>query len=143
MNGSGNGRVETILVVEDAEPIRKMVCSMLSFSGYNCLEAADGKEALRIVKTSPNAVDLILTDILMPHMNGTDLAREVSSLRPDLPVIFMSGYSDDPVVRTLEGSPALFLPKPFTATALTDKIRTVLDRRYAPRPDGARTRSAQ
>jgi CheY-like chemotaxis protein len=134
--------METVLVVDDAEQIRKMVCSMLSFSGYKCVEAADGTEALDIVKDAPDSVDLILTDIVMPEMGGPELARQVAMLRPDLPIVFMSGYSDDPVVRTLEHSPALFLPKPFTAAALTEKVRAALDRPWTGVP-GAQTSSAQ
>jgi two-component system, cell cycle sensor histidine kinase and response regulator CckA len=135
-------RLETILVVEDTEPIRRMVCSMLCFSGYNCLEAADGREALRIVQRDPGLLDLILTDVVMPEMGGPELAVQVGALRPDLPIVFMSGYSDDPVVRTLERSPALFLPKPFTATALSDTVRAALQREPSGLQD-AQTNSAQ
>jgi CheY-like chemotaxis protein len=127
MHSSEEARLETILVVDDAESIRRMVCSMLSFSGYRCLEAGDGEEALRIVEQGPGELDLLLTDILMPHMGGAELARSVAGLRPDLPIVFMSGYSDDPVVRSLERAPGLFLAKPFTATALTEKVRSALD----------------
>lgn len=142
MNGSDCARSETILVVEDAEPIRKMVCSMLSFSGYNCLEAADGREALGVVLEDPESLDLIVTDILMPEMGGAELARKVAVVRPDLPIVFMSGYSDDPVVRTLERSPALFLPKPFTAAALSEKVRAALDLPWDGLPE-ARSSSAK
>jgi len=141
MDTSAGGQLETILVVDDAEPIRKMVCSMLSFSGYHCLEAADGHEALGIIKESRESVNLVLTDIVMPEMGGTELARQVAELRPNLPIVFMSGYSDDPVVRTLESS-ALFLPKPFTAAALTEKVRAALDSPWTGVP-GARITSAQ
>ena len=142
MGNTEEARLETILVVDDAEPIRKMVCSMLSFSGYTCLEAADGHEALAIVRDAPGSVDLVLTDIVMPEMGGPELARQLAELRPDLPIVFMSGYSDDPVVRMLEHSPALFLPKPFTAAALTEKVRAALDNPWTGVP-GAQITSAQ
>jgi CheY-like chemotaxis protein len=142
MGSSESAQLETILVVDDAEPIRKMVCSMLSFSGYNCLEAADGQAALTLIRESAVSVNLVLTDIVMPEMGGTELARQVAELRPDLPIVFMSGYSDDPVVRTLEHSPALFLPKPFTAAALTEKVRAALDNPWTGVP-GAQITSAQ
>ena len=142
MGSSERAKLETILVVDDAEQIRKMVCSMLCFSGYTCVEAADGLEALGMVRNEPGSVNLILTDIVMPGMDGPELARQVAALRPDLPIVFMSGYSDDPVVRTLEHSPALFLPKPFTAAALTEKVRAALDRPWTGVP-GAQTSSAQ
>jgi CheY-like chemotaxis protein len=142
MERSEAGRPESILVVDDAEPVRKMVCSMLSSSGYQCMEAADGAEALCIIKEGSEPVDLILTDIMMPRMGGTELACRVAALRPDLPIVFMSGYSDDPVVRTLESSPALFLPKPFTAAALNEKVRAALDNPWTGVP-GAQITSAQ
>jgi len=123
-----NGRNEVILVVEDAETIRKMVCAMLTQSGYRCLDARDGKEALQLVQGAPDAIDLVLTDVMMPNMGGPELARRLAGLRPDLRIVFMSGYSDDPVVRTIERSPSIFLPKPFTAATLMEIVRQTLDR---------------
>ena len=142
MDSSKPAQLVTVLVVDDAESIRKMVCSMLSFCGYHCVEAADGQQALHILKEAAEPVDLVLTDIVMPEMGGTELAREVAAIRPTLPIVFMSGYSDDPVVRTLENSPALFLPKPFTAAALTEKVRAALDNPWTGVP-GAQTTSVQ
>jgi CheY-like chemotaxis protein len=142
MDSSANERLQTILVVEDVEPIRKMICSMLCFSGYNCLEAADGAQALGIVQMESQELHLILTDVVMPEMSGTELARHVASLRPNLPIVFMSGYSDDPVVRSLEHTSSLFLAKPFTASALADKVRNALGRPWCGLPD-VRSRSAQ
>lgn len=126
MKGSETGHSRTILVVEDLETIRRMVCSMLTLCGYNCIEAADGMEALDIARNAAHTLDLVVTDILMPRMGGIELAQQVARLRSDLPFLFMSGYSDDAVVRTLERSPGLFLAKPFTAAALTGKVRTAL-----------------
>jgi two-component system, cell cycle sensor histidine kinase and response regulator CckA len=120
------GNNEVILVVEDAETIRKMVCAMLSQSGYRCLDACDGEEALRLLESAPDSIDLVLTDVMMPKMGGPELARRLSSLRPDLRIIFMSGYSEDPIVRTIERSPSIFLAKPFTAAALLEKVRRAL-----------------
>jgi two-component system cell cycle sensor histidine kinase/response regulator CckA len=130
-----NSGKETILVVEDAESIRKMVCAMLSGAGYRCLEAADGEEAYRIVSGAPRAIDLILTDVMMPKMGGPELARRVGNVRADLRVIFMSGYSEDPVVRSIERSSSMFLPKPFTAAALMEKVRHTLDLPWPGLPD--------
>jgi two-component system cell cycle sensor histidine kinase/response regulator CckA len=118
---------ETILVVEDADVIRKMVCAMLAQGGYTVLEAADGQEALRVLEVQSGPVHLVLTDMIMPHMNGTELAQHVSQRHPNLPIIFMSGYNDDPVVRGMERGGSIFLAKPFTATALAEKIRQALD----------------
>ena len=117
---------KNILVVEDAEPIRKMVCSMLVVNGYSVLEAADGAEALTIVRDC-QSIHLVITDVIMPQMNGADLARHLSREVPGLPIIFMSGYTEDPVVRSMEHVGSAFLAKPFTATALVEKVRQTLD----------------
>jgi two-component system, cell cycle sensor histidine kinase and response regulator CckA len=117
----------TILVVEDAESIRRMVCAMLAQSGYYCLEAGDGVEALGVLKNNGDSVNLILTDMLMPNMSGAELAEQVSRNWPKVRIIFMSGYTDDPVVRTIQSSATIFIPKPFTAALLTTKVREVLD----------------
>lgn len=126
---------ETILVVEDAEPIRKMVCSMLRVSGYGVKEAADGVEALGLLERECESVQLLLTDVIMPAMSGAELARHVSRVCPRLPIIFMSGYSEDPVVRSVERIGSVFLPKPFTASALVEKVRQTLDRPWGGLPE--------
>jgi CheY-like chemotaxis protein len=123
----GNPWHETILVVEDAESIRSMVCSMLAQSGYHCLQAGDGEEALDVLQADGDTVSLVLTDIIMPRMTGAELARRVSFTRPNIRIMFMSGFADDPVVRSIETSAAVFLAKPFTANILTEKVREVLD----------------
>ena len=121
-----DGPNETILVAEDAVPIRKMVCAMLAQSGYRCLEASDGRDALDMIHAAPRAIHLLLTDVIMPNVGGIELARRVSRLNPEMRILFMSGYSDDPVVRSIERSPGIFLAKPFTAAALLDKVRDML-----------------
>ena len=125
----------TILVVEDAEAIRSMVCTMLSQQGYRCLEAADGVDALRMLDETALPVHLVLTDVIMPKMTGAELGRHLVRRRPDLPIVFMSGYCDDPAVRDFERMPLIFLPKPFTATALLDKVRQALDQPWNGLPD--------
>src|SRR5581483_4205350 len=117
---------QTILVVEDAETIRKMVCAMLAHDGYKCLEASDGAEALEIVER-PQPIHLILTDVVMPRVGGAELARRIAQIRPEIRIIFMSGYSDDPLLHRVERTPNNFLAKPFTASALMGKVRQVLD----------------
>jgi two-component system, cell cycle sensor histidine kinase and response regulator CckA len=118
---------QTIIVAEDAVPIRKMVCAMLAQSGYRCLEAGDGREALDLIAAAPQAIDLLLTDVIMPNIGGIDLARRVARIEPRVRILFMSGYSDDPIVRSIERSPALFLAKPFTASTLLEKVRETLE----------------
>jgi CheY-like chemotaxis protein len=118
-----------VLVVEDAEAIRKMVCSMLHQSGYECLEAENGTQALQLMERHCGEIHLVLTDMIMPHMNGTELASHLSRLRPELPIIFMSGYTEDPVVRDVEQAGSVFLAKPFTAHTLLEKVGRVLNSR--------------
>lgn len=127
---------ETILVVDDGEPVRKMVCAMLEQSGYAVIEAGDGVEALRILET-PRAVHLVLTDMMMPVMGGTELARRAARLRPELRVLFMSGYTSDPLVQKIGRTPALLLPKPFTASDLARKVRQVLDQPWSGLPNSS------
>jgi two-component system cell cycle sensor histidine kinase/response regulator CckA len=128
---------ETILVVEDAEAIRRMVCAMLGQQGYRCLEASDGVDALRLLDETPAPVHLVLTDVIMPKMTGAELGQRLVRLRPDLPIVFMSGYCDDPVVRHFERIPPLFLSKPFTANTLLEKVRQALDRPWTGLPESA------
>ena len=121
-------RRSTILVVEDSPAVRKMVCAMLTQTGYHCLEAGDGSEALRLLEDDAD-VRLVITDVIMPNMDGAELARRLAEIRPDLRILFMSGYVDDSVVRSI-GKPSsnIFLPKPFTASVLMEKVRQALDR---------------
>ncbi|HUK17252.1 MAG TPA: response regulator [Bryobacteraceae bacterium] len=116
---------ETILVVDDAEAVRKMVCAVLSQNGYVCVEASDGQEAL--LRLNNEAVQLVLTDMVMPGMGGAELASRLARERPDVRIMFMSGYSDHPVVHAVQRVPTLFLEKPFTTGALMSKIRQALD----------------
>ncbi len=119
------GGRETILVVEDEEPLRHLVTLILRHSGYTVMEAVDGEKALDTVKSHGGALHLLLTDVIMPGMSGPDLADEMAALRPETKVLFVSGYTDDAVVGTQ------FLAKPFAPPDLLQKVRQVLD---APRP---------
>ena len=128
---------ETILVVEDAEAIRRLVCAMLGQQGYQCLEAIDGLDALRLLDETAAPIHLVLTDVIMPKMTGAELGRHLVRVRPNLPILFMSGYSDDPMVRNFERMPPIFLPKPFTTNALLEKVREALDRPWTGLPECA------
>jgi two-component system, cell cycle sensor histidine kinase and response regulator CckA len=120
---------EVILVVEDEETVRTMTGRLLQSEGYEVLEAADGREALVLASADANRIDLVLTDVAMPDLNGRDLADRLKQLRPGLPVLFMSGYTDDEMVRRgLIDPEHPFLSKPFTPEVLAAKIRTLLDR---------------
>ena len=105
-----------------------MVREILEMSGYRVLEARHGAEALEISERHDGPIHLLVTDVVMPHMSGRELAQHLAPLRPDMRVLYMSGYTDDAIVRhgVLEAGTA-FLSKPFTPDALAAKVREVLD----------------
>ena len=119
---------ETILLVEDEEAVRRMGMRILRAQGYQVLEADDGKQALRVLEGDGDHVRLLLCDVVLPKMGGRVLADRVRELRPDIKVLFVSGYTDDVILRNqlLERHVAL-LQKPFTPLALASKVREVLD----------------
>jgi PAS domain S-box-containing protein len=120
---------ETILLVEDDELVRKQVLALLLREGYQVLSAANAGEALLISEQKPR-VDLLLTDVVMPIMNGRQLSERLRVHYPELPVIFMSGYHDDEVLRGMLGSPdVVYLQKPVRRDMLVEKLRELLDRR--------------
>jgi two-component system, cell cycle sensor histidine kinase and response regulator CckA len=132
---------ETILVVEDGEAVRALVCLMLVQNGYRVLEALDPHHALQLCVAQPEPIQLVLTDLVMPDMRGVELAERLYRARPDLRILLMSGYTDDPVLRRLGRDPLAFLPKPFTSVELVEKVRQVLDAPWndlhnGRRPDG-------
>ena len=112
----------TVLVVEDAEPLRKMIVAMLLDGGYAIVEAPDGEEALRVIEGERVGIDLVLTDVIMPRMNGTELATRLWQIRPGMPVLFMSGYSENPLTEGVRNG-ACFLRKPFTSQGLIERVR--------------------
>ena len=118
----------TILVVEDEEALRKVAKRSLEATGYRVLAAADGEDALRVSARHVGDIHLLLTDVVMPRMNGRTLALELSRVRPTMKVAYMSGYTDDAIVHhgVLDAG-THFLAKPFTAAGLALKVREVLD----------------
>ena len=123
---------ETILLVEDEAPVRAVTRQLLERNGYTVLEAPDGPAALALLDggTRGAAVDLLLTDVIMPGMSGRELADQLVARQPRLRVLFMSGYTDDAVVRHGMLEPGLaYLEKPFRPPALLRKVREVLDGR--------------
>jgi PAS domain S-box-containing protein len=119
---------ETVLLAEDDEAIRTLGARVLGALGYNVLVARTGGEALRIVAEYKGKIDLIATDVVMPEMNGSQLVERVLEARPGIRVLFMSGYTDDEVMRrgVIDGQTA-FLQKPFTPDLLAHRVRGVLD----------------
>jgi two-component system cell cycle sensor histidine kinase/response regulator CckA len=124
---------ETILLTEDEEAVRTLTRKMLAHCGYTILEAASPHQALEIARRHEQPIDLLLTDVVMPEMGGSDLAARLQALRPETRVLYMSGYTDDVIVRhgVLEQG-CVFLQKPFTAHALSRKVREALSAARSP-----------
>jgi PAS domain S-box-containing protein len=121
------GAGETILVVEDEVMVRDLVVRLLGRLGYTCLEARDGREAHDLLTSSEDRVDLVVSDIVMPRMNGRELAQELAAARPGLPVLFMSGHTDDEMIRRdLLAPGAPFIQKPFDAKMIAAKLQELL-----------------
>ncbi len=126
----GNPRgSETVLVVEDDDTVRHITCQVLRDLGYKVLEAANGDEALRVSEAHRGQIPLLITDMVMPQMDGRELAARMRHLRPEMRVLYMSGYTDDALVRRGPLEPGMsFLQKPFTGRELAQTARRILDR---------------
>src|SRR3989449_1376472 len=117
---------ETVLVVEDARPLRDLICEALSTSGCTVLSARDGQEALRIVSQRKSAIDLLLTDVVMPGMNGPALAKQVRALCPQTKILYMTGYSGEFIRADMLIAGVSLIQKPFTPADLGRKISKML-----------------
>jgi PAS domain S-box-containing protein len=119
---------ETVLLVEDDLAVRQVIRWALTQKGYTLLEAQDGAAALNLVANQPGPIHLLLTDVIMPAMSGKELARQVVQIRPDIKVLFMSGYTNESIAHHGVLDPNIaFLQKPFTPISLARKVRAVLD----------------
>src|SRR6202012_2633822 len=115
---------DTILLVEDEDAVRSFAARALRMRGYNVLEAASGEEGLDIVRGGGTKIDLLITDVVMPNMDGPTLVRHVKGLKPEMAVIFMSGYAEEAFRRNDEKAEDLhFLPKPFGLKQLAAKVK--------------------
>jgi two-component system, cell cycle sensor histidine kinase and response regulator CckA len=120
---------ETVLLVEDLDPVRAVLCKILERSGFEVIPADSGAAAIELARTLARPVDVLVTDMVMPGMSGGDLSRELTSLYPDLRVIYMSGHTQDEALHLeAETGEVDFLQKPFSAAALVETVREVLDR---------------
>jgi CheY-like chemotaxis protein len=125
MSSSGT---ETILLVEDDAGLRKLATRVLEPAGYTVLGAATGEEALRLLERHEEPVHLLLSDVVMPGMSGRQLAEQLAQTRPGMKVLYMSGYTDDTIVRHgVLKAQVTCLNKPFTAATLLRKVREGLD----------------
>jgi signal transduction histidine kinase len=121
---------ETILLVEDEDGVRELARQILQLNGYIVLQAARADEALQISRIHDGRIDLLLTDVIMPQMNGRELAELLTKHRPELRVVYMSGYAEDVIVHQGSLDPSLILvEKPFTPAVLARTVREVLDQR--------------
>ena len=118
---------ETVLLVEDEEAVRQLAEEVLQSNGYRVLGASNGNEAVIVAEKHDGVINLMVTDVVMPHLGGRELAEKLSVTRPDMRVLYMSGYTDDAIVHhgVLDGR-AAFLEKPFAPDALALKVREVL-----------------
>jgi len=119
---------ETILVAEDEDGVRSLTREVLEKYGYTVLEAANGEEALKVAEQHEGHLDLLLSDVVMPRMGGPELAQALLAKRPSVKVLYMSGYTDHPMVRRgVVNAGVAFLQKPFTPTVLVSRVREVLE----------------
>ena len=125
------GRCESILLVEDDDAVRAVTESILRSLGYEVHVEPGGAEAIALcLGENPPKFDLLLTDIVMPYIGGHELAERITSIRPDIKILFMSGYVDDPmIIQAVQNSHVPFLEKPFNRTQLAKKVREAIEGR--------------
>lgn len=134
---------ETILVVEDVKMVRNIAKKTLNRLGYSVVEAYDGRNALEVVKNLQNQIDMVLTDVIMPNMNGKELSDEILKLYPEMKILFTSGYTDNVISQHgVIGDGAQFISKPYSPNDLAYKVRDVLDRDSLLKTDKKRQKEA-
>jgi len=132
MRHASKGGSETVLLVEDDDRVRGLVASMLKKNGYTVLLASAGDQALEIAARHQGRLHLLLTDVVMPGMSGRVLSERLMLLRPDTRVLYMSGYSDDAILRHgVKSAGTHFIQKPFSLEALAEKVRETLSSELA------------
>ena len=129
MDEASPPRRETILLVDDHPSIRKLLGSILKSEGYEVIEAGDGRQALEVCQHHGDKIHLLLTDIVMPQMNGHMLAEQIVILRPGIQILYMSGYVEPPAFKRLQPQgDDHFLRKPCDIREVSRKVRALLDR---------------
>jgi two-component system CheB/CheR fusion protein len=124
---------QVVLLVEDEDQVRKLTSEFLQGRGYIVLEARDGREGLSVCEGHQGKIDLLLSDVVMPELGGRELAERILAMRPDIKVLFMSGHTQDVILKEGVKAGTPFLQKPFTPDALANKVRAVLDSQGQPR----------
>ena len=120
--------IGTVMLVEDEDPVRIFSARALRNKGYTVIEARSGEAALELMGTTADKIDLLITDVVMPKMDGPSLVREVRESQPDMKVIFISGYTEDSFRQRLDSDSNIhFLPKPFSLKQLATKVKEVID----------------
>ncbi|HKW95716.1 MAG TPA: response regulator, partial [Methylomirabilota bacterium] len=120
----------TILLVEDETEVRRLARQVMETAGYTVLEAHEGNEALALCQRNETSIDLLLTDVIMPGMSGRELADRLTTMRPTMKVLFVSGYTDDRLGRHGVLEPGVeFLAKPFSPAELLERIHEALGTR--------------
>jgi two-component system cell cycle sensor histidine kinase/response regulator CckA len=116
------------MLVEDEDPVRIFGARALRNKGYTVIEAKSGESALELIRGAERAPDLVITDVVMPRMDGPGLIREVREIHPDMKVIFISGYAEDSFRQKLDSDSDIhFLPKPFSLKQLATKVKDVIN----------------
>jgi CheY-like chemotaxis protein len=121
---SSSGNV--ILIAEDNEGVRALTVRVLTSAGYQVVEGCDGVDALETLRARDEPVDLLISDVMMPRMNGAELAARFQRIQPGTPIMLMSGYMDDEAVRRAFEEPDAILPKPFTPDALISRVKDLI-----------------
>ena len=129
---TARGNHETVLVVEDQKDVRGLATAILESLGYRVLSAADGPTALALAAVHEGPIDLVLTDVVLPGMNGKQVAEQLELMRPGIEVLFTSGYSQDVIAhRGVLDREVAYIPKPYSPKDLAMKIREVLGEQYS------------
>ena len=122
-----DGRSGTVLLVEDSDVVRDVVAKFLEGVGLTVLQASGGEEALALARREDAPIDLLLTDIVMPSMNGLELADRMERVRPDVRILFMTGYAEEVVANAgILGEHRECIGKPFTQEQITKRVRKIL-----------------
>ena len=116
-----------VLVVEDEEVVRHVILATLADAGFSTTQASDPESALELIRNKDHPIDLLLTDIVMPGMNGYELANEAMVTRPALPVLYVTGYTDREVFNNTDAVDGMVVRKPFTRNTLLDAVKRTLD----------------